>query len=60
VHGIGLWDEQAEQRVPAFVVGDAAAVLGAHDYLALGAQDDLLHGVKEVLPLDGVALTAGG
>src|SRR6185369_10666996 len=35
--------------MPAFVIGDALAVLGAEQQWTLGTEDDLLQGVGEIL-----------
>ena len=51
--------QQSDDRVAGLVVGDAAAIVRIQDDLALGAENDLLQRVEEVLAPD-VAVAAPG
>src|SRR6185503_7694614 len=58
MHGIGTGDDQSEDRVATFVVGDALAVVRAHEQWSLGAEHDLLQRVEKILLVDLVLLAA--
>ena len=47
--GIGARHDQAEDGVPALVVGDALAILAAQQQRAFRAEHDLLQRVEEIL-----------
>ncbi len=58
--GSAPWAEHPDERVPAFVVGGAAAILGAHQHLPLGAEHDPLECVGEIGAEHLVVAAPGG
>ena len=59
VHGVGVLEHHADERMAAFVIGRQALFFVAHDMaLALWARDDALDGFFELLHLDLVLVTA--
>ena len=55
-HGVGAGCEHPDDCVAALVVGRPATILGTHQHLAFGAEDDPLERVSEVGFLDHVVL----
>jgi hypothetical protein len=61
VHRVALGQQLADDGVAGLVVGRVAALFLGHDHgLALGAHDDLVLGLLEVLHLHHARIAAGG